>query len=91
MTIKVFYSSVSGSQEIKKAQQKIFSVLTSKKINYEPVDITQDANNKELMRELAGNPTALPPQICNGNKYCGDFKAFENAIEEETLERFLKL
>ncbi|XP_034383676.1 SH3 domain-binding glutamic acid-rich-like protein 3 [Cyclopterus lumpus] len=91
MSIKVFYSSVSGSLEIKKGQQKIFDVLNSKKINHEALDITQETKTKDLMRELAGNPTALPPQICNGNNYCGDYKAFENAIEEDTLESFLKL
>ena len=29
------------------------------------------------MRELAGNPTLLPPQVFNDDIYCGDFEAFE--------------
>ncbi|XP_068564357.1 SH3 domain-binding glutamic acid-rich-like protein 3 [Cebidichthys violaceus] len=91
MSIKVYYSSVSSCQKMKKHQQHIFDVLTAKKINYEAVDIARDVKFKDLMRELAGNNTALPPQICNGNNYCGDYKAFENAIEEEALESFLKL
>ncbi|KAL6096027.1 uncharacterized protein ACO6RY_09813 [Pungitius sinensis] len=91
MSIKVFYTSVTSSREIKKTQQKIFDILNSKKINYDTLDIAQEAKDKDLMRKLAGDPAALPPQICNGNIYCGDYKAFENAIEEESLERFLKL
>ncbi|XP_040015924.1 SH3 domain-binding glutamic acid-rich-like protein 3 [Gasterosteus aculeatus] len=91
MSIKVFYTSVTSSREIKKTQQKIFDILDSKKINYDALDISQEVKVKDLMRELAGDPTALPPQIFNGNNYCGDYKAFDNAIEEESLEKFLKL
>lgn len=56
---------------MKKNQQRIFSVLTSKKIQFEVVDISVSDADKALMRERAGNPTALPPQICNGEVYCG--------------------
>ncbi|XP_042246317.1 SH3 domain-binding glutamic acid-rich-like protein 3 [Thunnus thynnus] len=91
MTVKVFFSSVSGSVEMKKNQERIFSILTSKKIPFEAVDISQNSDDKDLMRKRAGNPTALPPQICNGDVYCGDFAAFENAIEMEQLEAFLKV
>lgn len=57
--------------QIKKTQQKIFDILDSKKINYDALDISQEVKVKDLMRELAGDPTALPPQIFNGNNYCG--------------------
>ncbi|XP_071335179.1 SH3 domain-binding glutamic acid-rich-like protein 3 [Trachinotus anak] len=91
MPLKVFFSSVSGSLEMKKNQDRIFSVLGSKKIPFEAVDISQNSEDKDLMRKRAGNPTALPPQICNGDVYCGDITAFDNAIEMEQLEQFLKL
>jgi len=91
MTVKVFFTSVSGSLEMKKSQERIFLVLSSKKILFEVVDISQNSEDKDLMRKRAGNPTALPPQICNGDVYCGDFAAFENAIEMGELEAFLKL
>ncbi|KAM4521530.1 SH3 domain-binding glutamic acid-rich-like protein 3 [Odontesthes bonariensis] len=91
MPVILFYSSVSGSLELKKNQERIMSVLTSKKIPFKAVDIAQNSEDKDLMRQKAGNPTALPPQLCNGDVYCGDFDAFENAIEMEQLEEFLKL
>ncbi|XP_049613920.1 SH3 domain-binding glutamic acid-rich-like protein 3 [Syngnathus scovelli] len=91
MSVKVFYASVSGNLEIKTAQQRIFSVLDGKRIPYEMVDITASDEAKASMRSIAGNPTALPPQISNGNAYCGDFSAFEAAVESEALEAFLKL
>uniref|UniRef100_A0A4W6E2U7 Uncharacterized protein n=1 Tax=Lates calcarifer TaxID=8187 RepID=A0A4W6E2U7_LATCA len=71
MAITVFYSSVSGSLEMKKRQDRIISVLSSKNIPYKLVDISQNSDMKDLMRQRAGNPTALPPQICNGDVYCG--------------------
>lgn len=56
---------------MKKDQEKIFNVLHSKKIPFQAVDISQNPADKDLMRKIAGNPTALPPQICNGDVYCG--------------------
>ncbi|XP_049914225.1 SH3 domain-binding glutamic acid-rich-like protein 3 [Epinephelus moara] len=91
MPLTVFYASVTGNLEMKKQQQRIEMVLDSKNIKYDYVDIAADENQKAVMRKLAGNPKALPPQICNGDAYCGDFKAFENAVEAEELEKFLKL
>nr|XP_020494542.1 SH3 domain-binding glutamic acid-rich-like protein 3 isoform X1 [Labrus bergylta] len=91
MSLQVFYASVSGNVMMRKNQERIFSVLDSKSIEYEKVDITQGSDAKDLMRKKAGDPTALAPQICNGDNYCGDIDAFENAIENEQLEEFLKL
>ncbi|XP_029984628.1 SH3 domain-binding glutamic acid-rich-like protein 3 [Sphaeramia orbicularis] len=91
MSVKVFYTSVSGSVEMKKRQERILSVLSSTGVTFDLIDISQDSANKEKMRRIAGNPTALAPQIANGDTYCGDFEAFENAIENGELQKFLKL
>ncbi|XP_033932547.1 SH3 domain-binding glutamic acid-rich-like protein 3 [Pseudochaenichthys georgianus] len=91
MPVKVFYTSVSGSKEIKKRQQQILDVLSSKKVEFEAIDISQDSNTKDEMRKMANDATALPPQICNGNEHCGNYEAFLEAIENEQLEAFLKL
>ncbi|RVE55990.1 hypothetical protein OJAV_G00231850 [Oryzias javanicus] len=91
MSVVVFYASVSGSLEVKKRQERIMSVLSSKKINFRAVDITQNSEDKDLMRKIANNSKAMPPQIANGSNYCGDYEAFENAIEVEQLEEFLKM
>ncbi|XP_033847138.1 SH3 domain-binding glutamic acid-rich-like protein 3 [Periophthalmus magnuspinnatus] len=91
MALLVFYSSVSGNMEMKKRQEWIFSVFTAKNIAFKAVDISQNSDDKELMRKIVGDPTALPPQICRGDTYCGDYTSFQNAIEEERLEAFLKM
>ena len=46
-------------------------VLDAKKIAHNDVDITQDSELKDQMRRIACNDTALPPQISNGDQYCG--------------------
>ncbi|CAL8393806.1 unnamed protein product [Arctogadus glacialis] len=89
--IRVYYSSVSGCLKTKKQQQHILMVLDGRKIVHTDVDVTQDPENKDKMRRVACNDAALPPQICNGDQYCGDYEGFLNAVEEEKLTEFLKL
>ena len=89
-TLAIFYSSVSGNLEIKKQQERIFNVLDGKKILYLKHDISADEALKIKMREIVG-ADALPPQICNGSLYLGSFDNFNNAIEDEKLEEFLKI
>lgn len=45
--------------------------LEGKKIPYKKLDIAADESLKTKMREIAGNPKALPPQLANGDQYCG--------------------
>ncbi|XP_071800691.1 SH3 domain-binding glutamic acid-rich-like protein 3 [Asterias amurensis] len=91
MGITVYVSTVSSNMEIKKHQQRITMILSSKKFEFEEVDIASSEDDKKRMREICGDEKALPPQITNGDQYCGDFAKFEEAVEEETLEEFLKL
>ncbi|KAJ8027179.1 SH3 domain-binding glutamic acid-rich-like protein 3 [Holothuria leucospilota] len=66
-------------------------VLDSKKIQYEKIDIAADEDAKQKMRDGMGDPKGLPPQLFNGDDYCGDFAKFDEAVEDEKLEEFLKL
>lgn len=88
-----YYSSVSSNLELKKHQQKIEMILDSKKIEYEKVDIAGSGNEdaKQKMRDVMGDPRGLPPQLTKGNTYLGGYEEFEDAVEREELEEFLKL
>ena len=35
------------------------------------VDVAASEDAKKKMRDLSGNQSAVPPQICNGDTYCG--------------------
>nr|AAI22220.1 Zgc:153284 [Danio rerio] len=91
MSITVYYSSVCGSREVKQHQGEILGFLDSKKIKYFTVDISTSNDAKEQMRKKVGNPSAMPPQVFNGDKYCGDYQKFFDAVEEGKPEAFFKL
>ncbi|KAM4795144.1 SH3 domain-binding glutamic acid-rich-like protein 3 [Rhinophrynus dorsalis] len=91
MVLKLYITSVTGSREIKSQQCEMMRILDSKCIKYETVDISLDNSIREEMREKCGNPKACPPQIFNEEHYCGDYCLFVAAVEEETLNQFLKL
>ena len=46
-------------------------ILDGKKIPYNKLDIAADDKLKQKMRDIVGDPSAVPPQLCNGDKYCG--------------------
>ena len=89
--INYYYSSVAGNLEIKKQQERIQMVLDGKKIPYNKLDVAASEDLKNKMRQIMGDEKALPPQLANGEKYCGNFDQFEEAIECEKLTEFLKL
>ena len=57
--------------QTKSKQQKIEMILTSKKIEFEKIDISSEAGAKDEMRAIIGDPKALAPQLINDDKYCG--------------------
>ncbi|GFW48276.1 SH3 domain-binding glutamic acid-rich protein homolog [Trichonephila clavipes] len=96
MTIKVYISGISGNHEIRRKQQRVLFVLSSLKIDFEVIDITEMGKEKEreFMRTQCQNnnkPKALPPQIFNEETYCGDYEDFEMANEDDQLMSFLQL
>ncbi|KAM3616638.1 uncharacterized protein V6R79_021178 [Siganus canaliculatus] len=97
MVIKVFLASSSGSTAIKKKQQDVVGFLEALKVDYTPLDIACNEENRMWMREnvpLDMKPTngiPLPPQIFNEESYCGDYETFFNAKEDNTVYAFLGL
>merc|ERR1712123_342219 len=93
--IKIYISGNSGSKEISTAQQKITMILKSLGIPILQVDISAPGmdDQRDVMRASAkkkeGQRHALPPQIFNGDKYCGDYDDFDVANEDDELEEFL--
>uniref|UniRef100_A0A670ITT8 SH3 domain-binding glutamic acid-rich-like protein 3 n=2 Tax=Podarcis TaxID=42163 RepID=A0A670ITT8_PODMU len=90
-SLTVYSTSVTGSREIKSQQSEVTRILDGKNIKYTLVDISQDNALRDEMRAKSGNPKAIPPQIFNGDHYCGDYELFVEAVEQKTLQEFLKL
>ncbi|XP_030054928.1 SH3 domain-binding glutamic acid-rich-like protein 2 isoform X2 [Microcaecilia unicolor] len=81
MGIRVFVASSSCSVAIKKKQHDVVQFLEANRIEFEEVDITMSEEQRlwmyrnipEEKQPAQGNP--LPPQIFNGDHYCGVLEA----------------
>ncbi|XP_039603696.1 SH3 domain-binding glutamic acid-rich-like protein 2 isoform X1 [Polypterus senegalus] len=97
MVIRIFVASSSGSLAIKKRQQDVVRFLEANKISFEEIDITMLEDQRMWMYKhipkeclpTQGNP--LPPQIFNDDQYCGDYDAFFESKENNTVDSFLRL
>jgi len=95
MGIRVFISGNSGNKEIVTHQTRLLMILDSLAIEHDIVDITAPAMDeaRNFMRENGkkkdGERHVLPPQIFNGDKYCGEYDDFDVANEDDVLEEFL--
>ncbi|XP_030600327.1 SH3 domain-binding glutamic acid-rich protein isoform X2 [Archocentrus centrarchus] len=97
MVIKVFLASSSGSTAIKKKQQDVVGFLEALKVDYTPLDIACNEENRMWMRQNVpedkkpANGIPLPPQIFNEESYCGDYDTFFDAKEDNSVYTFLGL
>lgn len=93
MVITVYISGISGNKEVKKRQQRVQMILESKNVEYEAIDIAEPDRQAERdrVKNCGANQPSLPPQIFNGEEYCGDYDQFDLANETDELEKFLKI
>lgn len=91
MGIKIYYTTVTASREIKSQQAEVLRILESKSIQYELIDISLGGEIRDEMRAKSGNPKAIPPQLFNEDQYCGDYEMFSEAVEEDAVDQFLKM
>ncbi|XP_003742428.1 SH3 domain-binding glutamic acid-rich protein homolog [Galendromus occidentalis] len=94
--IKMYVSGISASKEVKKRQQRAAMILTSIRVKFEEIDITEPGReeDRELVKKHCkneeGNPLP-PPHFFNDGEYCGSFEDFDTATESDRLPWFLKL
>ncbi|XP_036976666.1 SH3 domain-binding glutamic acid-rich protein isoform X5 [Acanthopagrus latus] len=82
---------------IKKKQQDVVGFLEALKVDYTPLDIACNEENRMWMRQNVPsekkptNGIPLPPQIFNEESYCGDYDTFFDAKEDNLVYTFLGL
>ncbi|XP_020366904.1 SH3 domain-binding glutamic acid-rich-like protein 3 [Rhincodon typus] len=91
MVITIYYASITATSTLESRQSSIINCLASLKIHYELIDLSTGQGLLDEMRQKVGDPKAMAPQIFNGDQYCGDFEAFDKAVEEKKIKEFLKL
>ena len=95
MVLRVFFISTTGRRDIRKRQIHVFSVLSSWKYEFEPIDVAAPENEKDRDFVIeSGKKTddgkIMLPQIFKEEECCGDYADFLQAIEHEKLQLFLK-
>ncbi|GMT00639.1 hypothetical protein PENTCL1PPCAC_22813, partial [Pristionchus entomophagus] len=96
-TIKIFLTSITANTEIRKQVQRTVMILEGLRIPFKAIDITKPGMEEEraFMKEKAINPRSkgppMPPQFFIDNEYLGNYIDFEESVEEDKLEEFLKL
>jgi len=97
MSLRIYLSNATVSSEIRKKQQHVKDILNSLKIEHEIIDVLNPKNDEALKFMHANstpkkpNQKPIPPQIFNGDDYCGDYEKFSESLEWDTLYEFLKL
>lgn len=95
MVVKVYISNATIYTAAKKNQQQVLWLLSGLKIEHEVVDVGDVIleDEKNFLKDH-GQPNkqgaVLTPQIFNDEQLCGDYVAFQLAIENEELFEFLK-
>lgn len=56
---------------MKQRQEEVTRILDTYKIKYELIDISVSLKVLQEMRMKVSTPKAQPPQIFNGQEYCG--------------------
>uniref|UniRef100_A0A673W3D2 SH3 domain-binding glutamic acid-rich-like protein n=1 Tax=Salmo trutta TaxID=8032 RepID=A0A673W3D2_SALTR len=95
--IMVLFLFFSPPLQVKKRQQAVVGFLEANRISFQEVDITNVEERRLWMYQNIppekhpdkGNP--LPPQIFNGDSYCGDYEDFFQSKENNTVFTFLGL
>jgi hypothetical protein len=95
MVLRVFFISSTGRRDIRKRQIHVFSVLSSWKYEFEPIDVAAPENEKERdfvieSGKKLDDGKMMLPQIFKEDDCCGDYLDFLEAIEHEKLQLFLK-
>jgi len=89
--IQVFLTTIASQPELRKRQEYILRILQTKKISFTPYDLACDDEAKRLWKRKAPLNKQQLPGILVGGRYPGDFDAFEEAVEYDELDVFLRL
>jgi len=97
MGVKIFVTLESPDPKTSARQSRMISILVQFNVPHVLVDLSAKdrdrKDQKEFMKAKAkkrpGQDAALPPQIFNSGRYCGDYEDFRIAYEGDTMDTFL--
>ncbi|KAH7912591.1 hypothetical protein BJ138DRAFT_1083314 [Hygrophoropsis aurantiaca] len=89
--IQVFLTTIASQPVLRKRQEYILRILQTKKIPYTSYDLASDEDAKRLWKRKAPLDKQQLPGILVGGRYPGTFDEFEEAVEYDELDIFLRL
>ncbi|KAF9229130.1 SH3BGR-domain-containing protein [Gyrodon lividus] len=89
--IQVFLTTIASQPVLRKRQEYILRILQTKKIPFMSYDLASDEDAKRLWKRKVPLDKQQLPGILVGGRYPGDFDAFEEAVEYDELDIFLRL
>jgi len=89
--IQVFLTTIALAPALRQRQEYMLRVLQVKKVPFTSYDLASDEEAKNLWRRKAPLDKQQLPGVLIGGVYPGTFAEFEEAVECETLDTFLRL
>jgi len=84
-------TTIASQPALRQRQEYIFRILQVKKIPFTTYDLASDEEAKKLWRRKAPQDKQQLPGILVGGKFPGTFDDFQDAVEHEELDIFLRL
>ncbi|KAJ7596882.1 hypothetical protein C8J56DRAFT_918569 [Mycena floridula] len=89
--IQVFLTTIASQPALRQRQEYLLRTLQVKKIPFQSYDLASDEGAKRLWKRKAPLDKQQLPGILVGGRFPGTFSEFEEAVEFEELETFLRL
>ncbi|KAJ3564978.1 hypothetical protein NP233_g7940 [Leucocoprinus birnbaumii] len=89
--IAVFLTTIASQPALRQRQEYLLRILQVKKIPFTSYDLASDEDAKRLWRRKAPADKQQLPGILVGGTFPGTFQDFEEAVEYDELDRFLRL
>ncbi|EPQ60525.1 hypothetical protein GLOTRDRAFT_135198 [Gloeophyllum trabeum ATCC 11539] len=89
--IQLFLTTIASQPALRHRQELLLRTLQVKKIPYTSYDLASDEEAKKLWRRKAPANKQQLPGILVGGQFPGGFDEFEDAVEHDELDIFLRL
>ncbi|KAJ7487444.1 hypothetical protein B0H11DRAFT_2013359 [Mycena galericulata] len=89
--IEVFLTTIASQPALRQRQEYILRILQVKKISFTSYDLASDEKAKRLWKRKAPLDKQQLPGILVGGRFPGPFSEFEDAVECDDLDVFLRL
>ncbi|KAF8898897.1 hypothetical protein BD779DRAFT_1486098 [Infundibulicybe gibba] len=89
--ISIFLTTIASQPALRQRQEYILRTLQVKKIPFTSYDLASDESAKRLWKRKAPLDKQQLPGILVGNQFAGTFSEFEDAVEYDELDTFLRL